>query len=424
MGSMKLSEPLQLPSGLELPNRLVKAAMAELFAPNRYPEEALIKTYGAWADGGWGMILTGNVEVSSIHNGSPLSVVAPSQLPEAERATARAAWKNWAATTQRSGTPAIVQIVHPGRQSPMGAGNKSIWTKSVAPSAVPMNFGPSLIARAAVAILFGAPRELTVEEISGKGGIIDQFVEGAMEVFAAGFKGVQLHGAHGYLLSQFLSPKSNLRTDEFGGTAAKRAEVVVRIIREIRNATGKDFQVGIKLNSADVSATGAVDEVFEQIQLIMDAGIDFVEISGGTYESPTMLATAQTEKKESTKRREAFFLDFAQQVRQRFPTLPLMVTGGFRSRSGMENALESGACDMVGIARPAAILPKLPKEIILNKDVPEEHATLFLPPIKLPFLMSLIPIPSLGAGAETEYYKKQIQIIGKGGVPKDTRIKA
>ncbi|RFU28928.1 hypothetical protein B7463_g7425, partial [Scytalidium lignicola] len=423
MDKMMLNEPLRLPSGLELQNRLVKAAMAENMAPQHYPEENFVKAYGTWADGGWGMIMTGNVEVSSIHNGSPTNVIVPSQLPLAQQATARAAWKTWAATAQRSGTPALVQLVHPGRQSPAGSGNKKFFTKNVAPSAVPMNLGSSFIACAASALLFGTPRELTIEDISGKGGIIDQFVDGGKEVFAAGFKGVELHGAHGYLLTQFLSPKSNLRTDEFGGTAAKRAEIVVRIISGIRAVTSKDFCIGVKFNSADASDTGSVAEVLEQIKLITDAGVDFIEISGGTYESPTMLGTAQAEKREGTKRREAFFLDFARQVRQHFPSLPLMVTGGFRTRSGMESALQSEACDMVGIARPAAIIPKLPKDIILNtKDVPEERASLFIPPVKLPFPMNLVPIKSLGAGAESKHYAEQIQIIARGGIPKDTRI--
>lgn len=173
-----------------------------------------------------------------------------------------------------------------------------------------------------------------------------------------------------------------------------------------------------------MSAAGSVSQALEQIKLLADAGVDFIEISGGTYESPTMmLGREQPEKKESTKRREAFFLDFAQEVRTRFPSLPLLVTGGFRTRSGMEAALQSGVCDMIGIARPAAILPKLPKEIILNtKEVSDEKANLEVPLIGVPFPMNLLPIKSLGGGAESLYYAKQIQTFAKGGVPKDTRL--
>lgn len=370
------------------------------------------------------MIMTGNVEVSAKYNGSPTNVIVPSQLPLEKQETARQAWKTWAATTQRSGTPAVVQLVHPGRQSPLASGKKSIFEKNVAPSPVPLNLGSSFIACAASAVMFGTPRELTTEEISGKGGIIEQFIEGGREAYKAGFKGAELHAAHGYLLSIFLSTKTNHRTDEFGGSAAKRAEILVRIIKGTRAVTGDDFQIGVKLNSADVSAAGSVSQALEQIKLLADAGVDFIEISGGTYESPTMmLGREQPEKKESTKRREAFFLDFAQEVRTRFPSLPLLVTGGFRTRSGMEAALQSGVCDMIGIARPAAILPKLPKEIILNtKEVSDEKANLEVPLIGVPFPMNLLPIKSLGGGAESLYYAKQIQTFAKGGVPKDTRL--
>ena len=233
---------------------------------------------------------------------------------------------------------------------------------------------------------------------------------------------------HGYLLSQFLSPTMNFRTDEFGGSPAKRAEIVLRIIRRIRAETSPSFTIGIKLNSVDASSSSSLDEVIEQIGLIKDAGIDFMEISGGTYENPRMMSEPDQPSespapavKKSTLQREAFFLTFAQTVRSHFSSLILMVTGGFRTRVGMEAALKSGACDIIGIARPASVLPLLPKEIILNEEVKDEDASVKLKPLALPGWVKWSPVTSVGAGLQSDYYAGQIQRIAKGLRPIDSR---
>ncbi|TVY40666.1 NADH-dependent flavin oxidoreductase [Lachnellula occidentalis] len=414
---MLASKEITLPSGLVLPNRLAKAAMAEAMAPaSHVPDEKFHIAYGEWAKGGWGMILTGNVQVSELYLGQPGDI----QTPASPSDTTKQMWKEWADATQQFGTPALVQLCHPGRQSPSGAGNRTWFSKNIAPSAVQLNLGPSLLAKAAAALKFGTPREMTHEDITL---VIDQFVAGAKQTHEAGFKGVELHAAHGYLLSQFLSPTMNLRTDEFGGSPAKRSEIVLRIIRRIRAETGPSFTIGIKLNSVDASASSSLDEVIEQISLIKDAGIDFMEISGGSYEDPNMLkepAQAPTSKK-STLQREAFFLTFAQTVRSHFPTLILMVTGGFRTRTGMEAALQSGACDIIGIGRPAAVLPLLPKEIILNEEIQDEDASVKLKPLVLPGWMKWVSITAVGAGLQSDYYGGQIQRIAIGLTPVDSR---
>jgi 2,4-dienoyl-CoA reductase-like NADH-dependent reductase (Old Yellow Enzyme family) len=232
-----------------------------------------------------------------------------------------------------------------------------------------------------------------------------------------------MYYSHGYLLAQFLSPKTNLRTDEFGGTPAKRAEIVLRIIRAVRKATSKEFCIGIKMNSVDAAASESIDDVLEQIRLIAECGIDFIEISGGTYEDPKMMTVAPITTpgttKESTLKRESFFLEFAQAVRKEFPSLLLMVTGGFRTRVGMEAALASGGCDLVGIGRPATVKPRLPKEVILNTDVPDEKAHVALTPIQVPFLIKHFPLKQVGAGAATKFYADQIQRMGTGLEPLD-----
>jgi 2,4-dienoyl-CoA reductase-like NADH-dependent reductase (Old Yellow Enzyme family) len=433
--------------------------MAEVMSASHNPGKQLIKAYGEWADGGWGMILTGtlpmqgfshiiihsllalnpntnsylrlgNVQVSRKYHGSPMDVA--SFPPTAATPELRTAWKNYAATAQRSGTPCLVQICHPGRQSPLGAGEKGFFAKNVAPSAVVLNMGPSYFSKMITSFMFGTPKEMSLDEVEEE---IANFIEAGKQAFEAGFKGVEIHGAHGYLVSQFLSPRSNLRTDAFGGTPEKRAEFVLRIIKGTRAVTSPEFCIGIKLNSADVADQGTsdVDATLTQIGLIAAAGIDFIEISGGTYENPLMLqhkgkspseieADSGIKVKASTLAREAFFLDFAATVRSRYPKIPLMVTGGFRTRAGMRAALESGACDFIGIGRPAAVLPRLPKEILLNPSVADEDAEFFLKGVDLPWVMSKIPIKGLGAGAESMYYGKQIQRMGKGLAPVDSRI--
>jgi 2,4-dienoyl-CoA reductase-like NADH-dependent reductase (Old Yellow Enzyme family) len=183
--------------------------MAEIMSPKHIPDKKLIHAYEEWADGGWGMILTGqkhheqsliwlhanhhtgNVQVSDSYMGTPMDVSVPSNPPK----DVLESWKTWASASQSHGTPAIVQLCHPGRQSPALAGNRGIFAKTIAPSAVKMDFGPGILDRLSSRLLFGTPREMTVEDISGPGGVVDQFVAGAKQSFDAGFKGVQLHAA-------------------------------------------------------------------------------------------------------------------------------------------------------------------------------------------------------------------------------------
>ena len=182
-----------------------------------------------------------------------------------------------------------------------------------------------------------------------------------------------------------------------------------------------------------MATSESVSDVIEQIRLIVECGIDFIEISGGTYENPRMMAeptataapaaTAVSKTSEKTAVRESFFLEFANAVREAFPELVLMVTGGFRTRMGMEAALNSRGCDLIGIARPAAVLPKLPKEIILNTEVPDKEAQVTLAPLQIPWLTRHLPVKQVGAGFQSKYYASQIQRMAKGLLPIDTRLK-
>ena len=320
-----LRDPLTLPCGQVLPNRLMKAALSEGMADKRNaPDNRLERLYTTWGRGGYGLILTGNVMVDGSQLGEPGNVVI-----EDERNLD--ALSRWAKATKDGGVPIWVQLNHPGRQSnPLDLGHKP-----VAPSAIAMSIPGA-----------PTPRELTSAEIEE---IIERFATSAAVCETAGFDGVQIHGAHGYLVAQFLSPLSNQRTDEWGGDPARRMRFLIEVVRRIRTRVTPGFAVGLKLNSADFQRGGFS---FEDSQTAGE-GLDLIEVSGGSYEQPAMMGSAA----DSTRAREAYFLDYARTVRSIVGDIPLAVTGGFRSRSAMEEAVNSGECDVIGLGRPTATTP-------------------------------------------------------------------
>lgn len=176
-----------------------------------------------------------------------------------------------------------MQINHPGRQSPIGAGARSLCAQNLAPSAIALDMGDGWLAKSAVSMVFGTPKAMTEEDISD---VVARFAGAARLAAEAGFAGVEVHAAHGYLLSTFLTAKSNQRTDGYGGSARNRARIVVEVVEAIRKATPKGFCVGVKLNSADHQTAEALRDSIEQIEAIAEAGVDFLEISGGSYEDP------------------------------------------------------------------------------------------------------------------------------------------
>ncbi|ROV99050.1 hypothetical protein VMCG_06582 [Cytospora schulzeri] len=402
---IQLAKPITLPSGLTLPNRLLNAAMTEQMAGPRtdyLPSEAMNRSYAAWAEGGWGMVVTGNVQVDARYLGGPDDTALID-----DEAKMLAAWTKWAKACRGAdgSTPTVVQVNHPGRQSPLGAGTKGFFEKNIAPSAIALHLGDGFLAKLASALMFGTPREMTVAECED---VVARYARTARISAQAGFDGIEIHAAHGYLLAQFLSAKSNTRTDAYGGSPVKRTKIIVDIIKAVREATPEGFTVGIKLNSVDHQTEAAMSDCIEQLQVITDAGVDFLEVSGGTYEDPSMFMGAkESAKSDRTKAREAFFIEFAKAIRSRFPKVPLIVTGGFRSRQGMESALVEGGCDMVGIGRPAALNPTLPKNIVFNKEVKDEDAKLYAKKVEMPWLARQAP-PAIGAGAESSWYSTQI----------------
>lgn len=341
-----LAEPLKLRCGAVLPNRLAKSALSEQLGDRRNaPTRDLHELYRTWARGGAGTLITGNVMVDPAALGEPRNVTATADP---------AGFRAWARAVEGTDTRLWVQLNHPGRQSP-----RYLSREPVAPSAVP--FGSRGIRTA-----FAVPRALTGEEIEA---IIERFAVAARTFVDAGFHGVQIHGAHGYLVSQFLSPLTNLRTDAWGGDAVRRRRFLLEVVRRVRSAVGDDVPVGVKLNSADFQRGGFTEEEsLEVVRELGETGVDLLEVSGGTYEKAAMMGSGRA----STQAREAYFLDYAAKARS-VSDVALMVTGGFATRDGMEEALRSGALDVVGLGRPLIVDPALPARLLDGDDVRAER---------------------------------------------------
>ncbi|MGM0845639.1 MAG: NADH:flavin oxidoreductase/NADH oxidase family protein [Bacillota bacterium] len=378
-----LSQPLTLPNGSIIKNRFFKSAMSEALGNKDHDSSpALVTLYKTWADGGTGLVVTGNVMIDRSALGESGNVVI-----EDERDLEMLS--SWAKSGTKNGTHLWMQLNHPGKQSP-----RTLSKKPVAPSAIPFSGN--------LRKFFNEPRALSEEEIQE---LIKRFGNGAKVAQKAGFTGVQIHGAHGYLISQFLSPYHNRRSDEWGGSLENRMRFLMEVYHEIRKQTGENFPVGIKLNSADFQRGGFTEEEsLEVIRSLADAGIDLIEISGGNYENPMMQGF---NVKESTRKREAYFLEFAANVRAIVST-PLVVTGGFRSEKAMTDAVTQGEIDMVGIAKPLALMPDLPNRIFQGT-----YETIQLKPMKT----GLRWLDKSASMLEIVWYEQQLSRMGNSKSP-------
>ncbi|WP_320671667.1 NADH:flavin oxidoreductase/NADH oxidase family protein [Patulibacter defluvii] len=380
-----LEQPLELPRGGRLANRLAKAAMSEQLGDRANgPTDDLVRLYDRWGRDGAGLVITGNVMVDRRHLGEPRNVVV-----EDDRDLD--GLRRWATAGQAHGARVWVQINHPGRQAMWFAGGH----RPVAPSAV----APKIPG-------FVTPRALTGDEIEE---IVRRFAATAAIVQRAGFAGVQLHGAHGYLISQFLSPLANQRDDAWGGDPQRRRRFVIEVLRATRAAVGPDYPVGIKLNSADFQRGGfSEEESADVLAALADEGVDLIEISGGTYEAPAMVDAVGEgpQVRASTREREAYFLDYAERVRERLPGVPLMVTGGFRTAAAMGQAIRDGSCDLVGLGRPLAVAPDAAGELLgggrARADAGEKR----------------LGVRSLDGAIDLYWHTRQLHRIGAGREPR------
>ncbi len=401
----KLTDSLTLPCGAVISNRLAKPAITEGLAdPRGWPTAELERLHSGWADSGFGLMVTGNIIVDGDHLERAGNVIIDREPSAAQLAALQA----WTKVARKNGAHFWAQLSHSGRQT-----QKVINATPLAPSAVEIGLPGGQ---------FGKPKAMTADEIVG---VIDRFAMAARVCKEAGFTGVQIHAAHGYLISSFLSPKTNLRTDQYGGSLDNRARLLMSIVAETRKAVGPGFPISVKLNSADFQKGGFTTEDSGLVALKLErAGVDLLEISGGSYESPVMVGekggAADIEappKKTSTLAREAYFLDFARALRSRLK-MPLMLTGGLRTREGMQAALDEGV-DMLGIARPVCVDPTCVKPLLHGQTdaLPlwEEHlrrkTSIFT--TNSPFAL----IRTLSGFAGIYWFYVQIYKLGRGEKP-------
>ncbi|MDF1696709.1 MAG: NADH:flavin oxidoreductase/NADH oxidase family protein [Saprospiraceae bacterium] len=377
-----MSEPIPilqeftLPCGAVLKNRICKAAMTERLADkNQHATSELIHLYDHWASNGTGLLISGNIHIDKRYKEASANVVV-----EDESGLSMLSKMTEAGTQQN--THFWAQISHGGRQS-----NIFSTFKPIAPSAVQLKR----------LMLFAKPKAMSIEQIKD---VEDRFVNTAILCKKAGFTGVQVHSAHGYLLSQFLSPRTNLRQDEYGGSIENRSRLLTDIVIRLRKELGADYPISVKINSADFQRGGFNEEdSLIVIKKLEKLGIDLLEISGGTYENVTFLT--ERYKKESTRKREAYFLDFARKIRKR-STIPLMITGGFRSLVFCNEVLSNKELDIIGFARPYLNQMDFPKEFLSTSDN------------RVPDAKFNFKINALRDFAEAAYYDYQIHQIAKG----------
>ncbi len=396
-----LRSPLSLPCGLSLSNRLVKAAMTEgLAGPDGLPNEKHAQLYRTWAKSGVGLLITGNVMIDANHLERPGNVIADRRMNAQERARFEA----WADAARANGCQLWMQISHAGRQT-----QKKINPRPKSASDVRLGVPGGQFAR---------PQPLEAEEIRR---LIERYAEAALLARDCGFSGVQIHGAHGYLVSQFLSPLANRRKDEWGGSLENRARFLRSIVAATRMKTGADFAISVKLNSSDFQKGGFGPEDARRVAAwLAEDGVDLVELSGGTYEQPKMLEFEGLEPPEeirlrdSTRKREAFFQAFAAELRDEVQA-PLLVTGGFRTAAGMAQAVREDGIAAVGIGRPLCGDPACTVKLLRDgADLPRYEKMLGNPTGFFGINSPLKLVKVVASFSVMAWYYDQIVLLGDG----------
>ena len=396
-----ISDPLALPCGAKLRNRIAKAAMTEGLADAQgRANERHVNLYRAWSEGGAGLLLTGNVMIDPDHLERPGNVIIARE-PDDDMRRRLSAWAN-AGTANN--TQLWMQICHPGRQT-----QALTNPHPKAPSAVPLGLPGKQ---------FGVPVPMTEQDIED---VIAGFTRAARVARETGFTGVQIHAAHGYLISQFLSPRANQRTDSWGGSLENRARLLIEITKRIRAAVGPSFPISVKLNSADFQKGGfAFEDSLAVARWLQDAGIDLLEVSGGTYEQPKMmnmdgLEAAEAQKlAASTAAREAYFVDFAKAMRAQLK-IPVMVTGGIRTRTAVEHALSTDAADVVGLARPMCVDTDAPRQLTDGAaELTRWESKLKMFPAWASVLRNLTLVRAIEGFAVLYWYYAQLYRLGDG----------
>ncbi|KAF5610875.1 NADH oxidase [Fusarium tjaetaba] len=330
-------------------NRFMKSAMAESLAswsPDD-PEhigiatEEYVNVYRRFGEGDWGVIVTGQIDIDArLYNRGNIVIGKEHQPIPGDLRFERL--KQVAAAATAHGSLILGQIVHVGRQLDARVSAETI-------SASPTPLEPKL------GMSFAKPREATKADLSD---VIESFAHAAWYLEQAGFSGIQLHAAHGFLLSAFLSPSTNHRTDEYGGNLHNRTRLSLEVMRAIKARVSPSFILGIKVNSTEFQENGfTADDGVVLCKALTDDQFDFIELTGGTFE------VLHFQKKAlSTTTREGFFLEFAKSITPVLHKTRSYTSGGFRTSSGMVSTVTT--VDGVGLARAAAQEPSLPRDLL------------------------------------------------------------
>lgn len=375
----RFSAPLTLPNGVTLRNRIVKSAMSEALADeHNNPTRALTDLFARWSAGGAAVLITGNTPIDRMHLEHAGNFVLDPQSDMARVA-------DLVAAGQSGGAKILAQLAHAGRQTP-----EAINPHPISMSDVRLDL-PG----------YGTPTPASEADLAE---VVAKFVRSAGCAQAAGFDGVEIHAAHGYLLSSALSPRINTREDRWGGALDNRARLVLEVVRAVRAAVAPEFILAVKLNSSDFQKGGFDHADSVQVAVMLEAeGVDFIEISGGNFEAPT--AFQHVTKRASTARREAYFLEYAAAIKAAV-TIPLMVTGGVRSASVMNEAIETQMADLIGMGRPFITDPGFAAKLlsgVIDKA----------PAIEQGFP----PADTLPRGAVLNWFCTQLALAGETGQP-------
>lgn len=319
------AQPLTLPCGAQLKNRLIKSAMSDSLGDGiGNPTAAQMRLYERWAEGGAAMSLIGEVQVSPNFPEKPGNLVLnPDPDPRKLAALAECGKINGAQIWPQlghAGALAHEPISHPKGPSPLDIDGLKC-------------------------------DGMTLQDIQA---LPDAYAKGAVLAKRVGFGGVQIHAGHGFLFSQFLSPLFNHRTDAYGGSVENRFRAVGGVIAAVRDAVGPSFPIGIKINSTDKLVGGLTDEdALEVVRLLDSTSVDLIDVSGGTYFPG---AASSSDGMAST---GPYFLDFARQAKK-LTSVPIALTGGFETREQATVALKDGAADAISLARAMVLNPALP----------------------------------------------------------------
>lgn len=374
-----IGNTLTLPNGVTLKNRIVKSAMSEALGDEyNNPSQAQIDLFAQWSAGGAALLITGNTPVDRMHlEHAGNFVLDPASDLDRVKALVAAG--------QSGGAKILAQLAHAGRQTPEA-----------------VNPHPTSISDIRLDLPgYGQP------SMAGEGdlaAVVEKFKRSALLAQEAGFDGVEIHAAHGYLLSSALSPRINTRTDRWGGSLENRSRLALDVVRAVRAAVAPNFIVAVKLNSSDFQKGGFGHEDSVEVAKMMEAeGVDFIEISGGTFEAPT--AYQHSAKSQSTVAREAYFLDYAAAIKAAI-TIPLMVTGGFRSANVMEDAIADGKTDLIGMGRPFIADPGFAVKLLAGEIDKAPAVEQQFPPAQ-----------DLPRGAVLNWFCTQLAMVGETGKP-------